>query len=43
MIGVFIWNATGLTIGVDSSSPDVFPKTNANTEITATTAATIQS
>jgi hypothetical protein len=36
-------NANGLTIGVDSSSLDVFPKTSANTEITAITAATIQS
>jgi len=43
LIGVFMWNATGLTTGVDSSSPDVFPKTNANTETTAITAETIQS
>jgi hypothetical protein len=42
LIGYFIWNATGLTFVSASSSPDVFPKTNANTEITATIAATIQ-
>jgi len=42
LIGEYIWNATALTFGSASSSAYVFPKTNANTEITATIAATIQ-